>query len=1084
MTALPKYTESTLVQQTTAEYMEQVLGWDSVYAYNAEDFGPDSLLGRNSDREVVLSPTLRKKLEDLNPGRPAEAYEDALRQIVSVSASQTLLATNREKYDLIKDGVQVSFRSAKGERVRQRLRVVDFDHPENNHFLCVRELWLRGDLYRRRADIVGFVNGLPLLFMELKNVSKDIRAAYEQNFQDYRDTVPYLFHHNAVVVLANGVDARLGSVTSRFEHFHEWKRLAEDQPGAVDMETLLKGVCEKRNFLDLVENFILFDDSAGEPRKILARNHQFLGVNRSVEAVRDRTNRGGRLGVFWHTQGSGKSYSMVFFTRKVHRKLGGNFTFLILTDRDDLDTQIYKTFAGCGVVDNDRAPCRASSGEHLARLLGLHQTHVFSLIQKFNQPLAEGEAYSLRDDIIVITDEAHRTQYGTLALNMRNALPKAAYIGFTGTPLFTNDEITRRVFGDYVSTYDFQRAVEDRATVPLYYDARGEKLGVAVGDLNERIAEKLEEFEAENVDVEQRLEQELKREYHIITVEKRLDQVARDFVRHYSAAWETGKAMLVCIDKITCVRMHHMIRKHWDNRIRDLEGELSQALDEQDEQYRRRQIEWMAGTQMAVVVSEEQGEVEKFRRWDLDITPHRRLIKEGIDLPEAMRNLPKYRNMQRLGLDDAFKAGEHPFRVAIVCAMWLTGFDVPSLSTLYLDKPLKAHTLMQAIARANRVNEGKNNGMIVDYCGILKNLRTALATFAGTVDGGRDGNGKEKEPARPKEELLAELAEAVGFVRSFLEEKGTSLDGIIRQRGFERNAAIRAAKEAANENDETRKRFEIMCRAVFTKFKACFSIEGINAFREDRDGINIVYTSLQQDREQADITAIIRQLHEVVDEAIETKAPSRVGEGFGPYDMSAVDFDRLRKEYERSPAKRTTVQNLKAVIEQRLDRMLRHNPLRTDFQKHYEEIVEEYNREKDRVTIERTFEALIRLINGMNDEECRAVREGLDEESLAVFDLLKKPDLKTEEIRRIKAVAVSLLETLKAEKLRIDHWREKEATRDAVRLMIRDFLWSEATGLPAAYSDTDIQNRTEAVFGHVFRAYPTVPSPYYADAAS
>ncbi len=1083
MTPAP-YTESTLVQQTTAEYMEHVLGWDSVYAYNAEDFGPDSLLGRSSDREVVLSRTLRKKLEDLNPGLPPEAYEDAVRRIVSVSASQTLLATNREKYDLIKDGVQVSFRSAKGERVRQRLRVLDFDHPENNHFLCVRELWLRGDLYRRRADIVGFVNGLPLLFMELKNVSKDIRAAYEQNFHDYRDTVPHLFHHNAVVVLANGVDARLGSVTSRFEHFHEWKRLAEDQPGAVDMETLLKGMCEKRNFLDLVENFILFDDSAGEPRKILARNHQFLGVNRAVEAVRDRTNRGGRLGVFWHTQGSGKSYSMVFFTRKVHRKLGGNFTFLILTDRDDLDTQIYKTFAGCGVVDNDRAPCRASSGEHLARLLGRHQTHVFSLIQKFNQPLAEGEAYSLRDDIIVITDEAHRTQYGTLALNMRNALPKAAYIGFTGTPLFTNDEITRRVFGDYVSTYDFQRAVEDRATVPLYYDARGEKLGVAVGDLNERIAEKLEEFEAENVDVEQRLEQELKREYHIITVEKRLDQVARDFVRHYSSAWETGKAMLVCIDKITCVRMHHMIRKHWDNRIRELEGELAQALDEQDEQYRRRQIEWMAGTQMAVVVSEEQGEVEKFRRWDLDITPHRRLIKEGIDLPEAMRNLPKYRNMQRLGLDDAFKAGEHPFRIVIVCAMWLTGFDVPSLSTLYLDKPLKAHTLMQAIARANRVNEGKNNGMIVDYCGILKNLRTALATFAGTADGGRDGNGKENEPARPKEELLAELAEAVGFVRSFLEEKGASLDGITRQRGFERNAAIRAAKEAANENDETRKRFEIMCRAVFTKFKACFSVEGINAFREDRDGINIVYSSLQQDREQADITAIIRQLHEVVDEAIETKAPSRVGEGFGPYDISAIDFDRLRKEFERSPAKRTTVQNLKAVIEQRLDRMLRHNPLRTDFQKHYEEIVEEYNREKDRVTIERTFEVLIKFIGEMNEEECRAVREGLDEESLAVFDLLKKPDLKTEEIRRIKAVAVSLLETLKAEKLRIDHWREKEATRDAVRLVIRDFLWSEATGLPAAYSDTDIQNRTEAVFGHVFRAYPTVPSPYYADAAS
>lgn len=1078
------YTEDTLVQQTTAEYLERELGWESVYAYNKEDFGPDGLLGRASDRDVVLTRILRAKLEELNPGLPATAYDDAVRQIVTVPASQTMAATNREKYDLIRDGVQIGFHNAKGERVRQRLRVFDFDKPRNNHFLCVRELWVRGDLYRRRADIVGFVNGLPLLFMELKNVSKDICAAYERNFLDYKDTVPHLFHHNAFVVLANGVDAKLGSLTSRFEHFHEWKRLAENQPGVVDMETLFKGVCEKNNFLDLVENFILFDDSAGTPRKILARNHQFLGVNRAIEAVRDRKLRNGKLGVFWHTQGSGKSYSMVFFTRKVHRKLGGNFTFLILTDREDLDTQIYKTFAGCGVADHDRAPCRAASGEHLAQLLAQHKSHVFSLIQKFNQPVAEGEAYSRRDDIIVITDEAHRTQYGTLALNMRSALPNASTIGFTGTPLFKDDEITRRVFGDYVSTYDFQRAVEDGATVPLYYDARGDALGVAVGDLNERIAEKLEELETEDIDVEQRLERELKRDYHVITAGRRLDQVARDFVRHYSTAWETGKAMLVCIDKITCVRMHKLIASYWSERIGELEAQMPKATDEQDEQYRRRQIEWMRQTQMAVVVSEEQGEVEKFRRWGLDITPHRRLISEGIDLPEAMRKQPQFRNMQRLSLDDAFRAEEHPLRVAIVCAMWLTGFDVPSLSTLYLDKPLKAHTLMQAIARANRVNEGKNNGMIVDYCGILKHLRRALATFAGTGDDGRNRDGGETEPARPDEELLDDLREAIAFVRAFLEEKGTSLDGIVGQAGFARNAAILAAKEAANENDETRKRFEVMCRAVFSKFKACITLDGVNDFREDFSAINIVYKSLQRDREQADITAIIRQLHQVVDEAIETQAKPAAAEGSSPYDISRIDFDRLRREFERNPAKRTTVQNLKTAIEQRLQRLLRQNPLRTDFQRHYEEIVAEYNREKDRVTIERTFEALLQLMGEMDDEESRAVREGLDEESLAVFDLLRKPELTPTEIKRVKDVAVELLATLKAEKLRINHWRDREFTRDAVRLTIRDYLWSEQTGLPATYSDEDIRDKAEAVFVHVFRAYPTVPSPHYTGMAS
>jgi len=1079
MTPSP-YTEDTLVQQTTAAYLEHQLGWDSVYAYNNEDFGPDSLLGRASDREVVLTRPLRAKLVELNPGLPGEAYDDAVRQIVTTTATQSLAATNREKYGLIRDGIQVAFRNDKGERERRRLRVFDFSEPANNSFLCVRELWVRGDLYRRRADIVGFVNGLPVLFMELKNVHRDLSVAYENNYKDYLDTVGHLFHHNAAIILGNGIDAKIGTLGSPYKFFHEWKRLAEDQPGVVNMETLLKGVCDKTNFMDLLENFILFDDSAGRPKKILARNHQFLGVNRAIEAVRDRRGRDGKLGVFWHTQGSGKSYSMVMFTRKVHRRLGGNFTFLVLTDREDLDTQIYKTFAGCGVVDNDRDPCRASSGEHLSRLLAQHKSHIFSLIQKFNRDVEPDQPYTERDDLVVITDEAHRTQYGNLALNMRNALPNAGYIGFTGTPLFKDDEITRRVFGEYVSTYDFQRAVEDRATVPLYYDARGDKLGLSVGDLNDRIAEKLDELETEDINIEQRLEQELKRDYHILTAGKRLDQIARDFVRHYSTSWETGKAMVVCIDKITCVRMFRLIEFYWAERIREQEKALPAATDEQDEQVRLRQIEWMRQTRMAVVVSEEQGEVEKFRRWDLDILPHRRLIKEGMDLPEAMRRRqPQFHNMQRLALDDAFKEEEHPFRIAIVCAMWLTGFDVPSLSTLYLDKPLKAHTLMQAIARANRVNEGKNNGMIVDYCGILKNLRKALATFAGVGDGGRGGKDGEMEPAKPDEELLADLAEAIALVRAFLAKRKASLDDIITKTGFERNAAILAAKEAANENDETRKRFEVMCRAVFSKFKACITVEGVNAHRSDYGAINVVYKSLEQDREQADITDILRQLHAVVDEAIETH-PERVAEEQAPFDISRIDFDRLRREFERSPAKRTTVQNLKAAIEQRLQRLLQQNPLRTDFQRHYEGIVAEYNREKDRVTIEKTFEALMRFMDGMSEEESRAVREGLDEESLAVFDLLKKPDLSAGEIKRIKAVSVELLQTLKAEKLRIDHWQDKEATRDAVRLAIRDFLWSEATGLPVdQYSEDDVQIRADEVYRHVYQVYPTLPSPYY-----
>ena len=1063
-----------------AEYLQDHLGWESVYAYNNEDFGPDSLLGRTSDREVVLVPILRERLEHLNPGLPDAAYDDAVRQLTATSASQSLVAANREKHDLARDGVKVKFDDFKGARITKQLCVIDFDTPGNNRFLCVRELWIRGDLYRRRADIIGFVNGLPLLFVECKNIHTNLRAAFEKNYSDYRDTIPHVFHHNAIVMFGNGDKARIGSLTSKWGHFHEWKRLSEDEPGVVDMETLLKGVCDKRNFLDLVENFIVFDDSSGETRKILARNHQFLGVNQAVEAVRDREVRDRRLGVFWHTQGAGKSYSMVMFARKVHRKIGGNITFLVLTDRQDLDRQIYKTFAGCGVVDDEGDPCRASSGDHLRQLLGEHKSHVFSLIQKFNEPVPEDGAYTARNDVIVITDEAHRTQYGTLALNMRDALPNASYIGFTGTPLFKDDEITRKVFGDYVSTYDFQRAVEDNATVPLYYDRRGEKLGLAIDDLNERIAEKIEEFEVDDIDIQERLEDDLRRDYHVVTAQSRLEHIARDLVWHYSTGWENGKAMLICIDKLTCVRMHGLIERYWDERIAELERRRQRCTDEQEAVHLQRQIDWMRETIAAVMVSEEQGEVDRFKKWDLDILPHRKLIKEGMELP-AGTVTDRAAPYQRMGLDDAFKAADHPFRIAIVCAMWLTGFDVPSLATLYLDKPLKEHTLMQAIARANRVHESKTNGLIVDYCGVLKHLRQALATFAGTKE---TGSAEDVEPAKPHEELLAELAEAIRQVRGFLDDAQAPLDDVMTETGFHRIKAIVACKEAANENDRTRKRFEVMCREVFRRFRACITVPGVNEHRPARDAINIVYASLRKDREQADISVIMRELQGIVDEAIEVQ-PRGEGEETGLYDISAIDFEKLAREFAKSGKKKTTVQTLKAVVEQRLQLLLRENPLRTDLQERYEEIVEEYNREMDRVTIERTFERLLKFVEELDDEEGRAVREGLDEESLALFDLLRKPDLNARDIKAIKEVAVELLKTLKAEKLKIHDWRDKESTRDAVKNEIRDFLWADATGLPdPAYSQSDVETKAEDVFRHIHYAYPRLPSPVYGERAA
>ncbi|MFZ4440345.1 MAG: type I restriction endonuclease subunit R [Syntrophales bacterium] len=1067
--------EDTLVQQTTTDYLRDKLGWDSVYAYHKETFGPDSLLGRNSDREVVLTRYLRAALKRFNPQLPETAYDEAVRQVVDYSHSQSMLSSNFDKYRLFKDGALVSFQGEHGEIKKERLKVFDFNEAANNHFLAVRELWVQGDLYRRRIDIVGFVNGIPLLFVECKNIHKDLRNAYERNFADYKDTIPHLFHHNAIVMLANGEKAKIGSLTAGYEHFHEWKRLSESDPGVVDMETLLKGICDQKNFLDIFENFIIYDDSSGKQIKVLAKNHQYLGVNQVIKALDDPRRAKGKLGVFWHTQSGGKSYSMLFITTKVHRKIGGNYTFLICTDREDLDTQIYKTFAGCGVADNDRAPCRPGSGRHLAALLSQQKAYVFTTIQKFNQEVDPEEGYTKRTDIIVISDEAHRTQYGALALNMRNALPNANFIGFTGTPLFKDDQITMQVFGDYVSTFDFQRAVEDKVTVPLYYDSRGETLGVATHDINERIAEKLEQIEASDIDVSHRLQRELKRDYHIITAEKRLNQIARDFVDHYTTSWEAGKAMFMCIDKLTCVRMYGLISQYWDQKAEEVE-ESWKMSDGEEKDYLAKQLAWIKETKMAVIVSEEQGEVDKFRKWGFDIRLHRQLIKKGFELTDGTR----------IDVDSAFKKEEHPFRIAIVCAMWMTGFNVPSLANLYLDKPLKAHTLMQAIARANRVNGDKNNGLIIDYCGILKNLRKALATFTGAGDTGRPGGtGPDGlDPTRSKDGLLADLKQAIGLVSDFLQERKASLDAIVNADGFERNKAIVSAKEAVNENDETRKKFEVMCREVFIKFKACLTIPGVNAYRNQYGAINIIYKSLQKDRDKADIIDIIKQLHEVVDATI-TVTSDRGKEPNKLYDISKIDFARLRAEFEHAKTKNTTVQSLKSVIEKKLERLIQRNPLRTDFQEHYEKIIGEYNKEKDRQSIEATFEALLKFVQDLDEEESRAVREGLDEETLALYDLLVKPDLKPKEIQKIKKVAKELLKTLKAKLKDLYRWQDKEPTRDDVKVLIRNFLWDEVGGLPVDYyTQSDVDKKTETVFYHVYRAYPTVPSPYYASAGN
>ena len=783
-------------------------------------------------KEAVLTPRpARRALERLNPDLPASAIEDAVREMTVYDVSRSTVQHNRDFYRLLRGGVPVQYRDAQGHQRFARARVIDFGNAEgSNRFLAVREMKLTGirtPNYNRRADLVCFVNGLPLVFIELKAVYKNIREGFDNNLSDYMDenVIAHAFHHNAFLVVSNGDRARYGSITSEWGHFGEWKRLDEADKGSLEAEVLLNGMLAHDRLLDIVENFIVFDESKpGATRKVIARNHQVLGVNRAVTSAErqeelklefppeqrlthrlvelpldsrapvehlpelgmvaevatpyvpegpvDIVERAhpdlGRLGVFWHTQGSGKSYSMAFFAERVRRKLEGNFTFLLMTDRNDLDSQIYKTFVGCGVA-GDTTP-RAVSGDDLEKLLKENHRYVFSLIHQFNKDVDPEQPYSARDDIIVISDEAHRTQAGRLARNMRLALPNASFIGFTGTPLFKYDELTRRIFGDYVSRYDFKRSEEDGATVKLVYESRGEKLGVERLDLNPRIAAKIEEAELDP-DQEALLDKLLGQDYEVITADERLSKIASDFVEHCATRWQSGKSMMVCIDKITCARMLQLIVPRWRAKTAAVrtaaEAKRAEAEAAADKDVRdalaeeagklAAQADWLDDTIVEIIISEAQNEVADFKKWGFDIIPHRARIKQGFETAGG----------QRVDVETAFKDPAHPFRVAIVCAMWMTGFDVECLSTLYIDKPMKEHTLMQAIARANRVYPGKDFGLIVDYNGMLKSLREALAQYAL----GDDGAGGE-EIVAPIEERVQALIKAIAATETHLRDLG------------------------------------------------------------------------------------------------------------------------------------------------------------------------------------------------------------------------------------------------------------------------------------------------------------------------
>lgn len=1058
------YTEDQLVEQP-AIALFGALGWRTISA-RQETLGPGGTLGRETKGEVVLAGRLRAALERFNPTIPPEGIAAAIEQLTRDRSAMSLEAANHEIYQMLKQGVPVSVPNhEEGGQRNERLRVVDWEDPAQNDFLLVSQLTVVGSLYPCRPDLVGFVNGLPFVVAELKNVSVPARTAFDDNLTHYKAQIPALFWYNAFLIASNGTDSRIGSLTAKWEHWREWKRAErEDEPRRVSLEVLLRGVCAPERLLDLVENFTLFSQHKAGLAKIIAQNHQYLGVNNAIASMLAARQLGHeRGGVFWQTPGSGKSFSMVFFAQKVLRKQAGNWTFVIVTDRKELDEQIATTFKAVGAVSQTEGEeCHAASGAHLRELLRGNHRYIFTLVQKFQTP----ELLCDRADVMVLTDEAHRSQYATLALNMRAALPRAMFFAFTGTPLIAGEEQTREVFGDYVSIYDFQQSVQDGATVPLYYQNRTPELQLTNPNLNEDVYRVIEEA---GLDAEQeaKLERVLGKQYHLITRDDRLQAIASDVVRHFLGRGFIGKAMVISIDKATTLRMFNKVRECWDQEKERTERELGRLIyqpqnvgtrqpPEQDERVKelKQRLDLLATTDMAVVVSPGQNEIAQMQALGLDIEPHRRRMNES-----------------QPGLDERFKDTADPLRLVFVCAMWLTGFDVPSCSTLYLDKPMRNHTLIQTMARANRVFPGKHSGTIVDYANVFASLEQAMAIY-----GPGGGTGSEP-PARDKQELVMELRAAIAGAARFCAHHGVQLDEIVAMGNGspERLSSVGDGVNALIAPDDVRSDFfahEQHVRKLYDAVKPdpiVVEFAGhVALLRTLADAIRAHLNPTPPD-----ISAVMERLNIVLDNSIIGHEIRE--QGPAPLNISNINFEALAKRFGESKQKNIDLERLKAAIRAKLERMMEVNPTRTDFTEKFKELIESYNNGSR--SIEGLFEELLKFSNSLNTEQERHVREAMTEEELVMFDILTRPApaLTAKERTAVKQVARELLARLK--NLLVLNWRQKQQARAEMANTIQKML---DDGLPPAYTPELYNTKCTAVFEHIYERYPERGAGIYA----
>lgn len=1025
------------------------LGWEVFDAFAETDGALPELSGRERLDEVILIKYLRPALERLNPDAPADAINATIAELQRDRSTTTPEAANQEIYKLLKDGYKISYQNDAGETEPITIYIVDMLNPANNTFTAISQFWILGRLHKRRPDIIGFINGLPLVHIELKAPSEKASDAYDDNLRDYRDTIPQLFWYNQFIVISNGTDTRVGSMTASLEHFAEWKRINDEgETGVVSLDTTIRATLAPERVLDIIENFILFtvgDD--GKTAKLVAKNHQYIGVNNAVKSLRDGND--GRLGVFWHTQGSGKSYSMVFFAQKVMRKVPGNWTFVVITDRLDLDTQIYKNFARAGAVTEPEENVRANDSGDLRQKLKDDHRYVFTLIHKFQT--ADGSempVVSERDNIIVMTDEAHRTQYATLALNMRNALPNARFIGFTGTPLIAGaNEKTKEVFGDYVSKYNFKEAVDDGATVPLYYENRIPELQLTNEDFEDDLNELVENAELDE-EQEKVLERQFARQYHLVTRDDRLERVAQDIVQHFLNRGFQGKAMVISIDKVTAVRTYDKVKKYWQEAIDHTTTLLDGDLDPEIRKQLEERLAYMNATDMAVVVSQSQNEVDDFRQKGLDIWPHReRMVNED--------------------LEEEFKKPTNPLRIVFVCAMWITGFDAQSVSTVYLDKPMRGHTLMQTIARANRVFKGKANGLIVDYIGVFRDLQKALSIYG-------EGAGGEM-PVKDKHELVTELEGVVAELKSFISAHGQSLDAIEKQEGFDRVASIERLVDSIVASPETKKEFGGLAYLFDKLFKTILPDPVGNQYLPIYQLLRALQGQIRALSGEVTIDHVTKSIEELLDESIEAGSYTiKELQADEIIDLSQVDFEKLQQKFGFKPRNIET-EKLKNETDARLKKLLELNKTRVDLADKFQRLIDEYNAGSK--NIEEFFNELVAFARELDEEEQRAVREEMSEEELVIFDLITRPgpELNQTEIKQVKKVARDLLSSLKQQKLVLD-WKKSQQNRAIVQRTIRDVLQDE---LPNSYSYDWQQKKLGVLYEHFYETYEDAHTNIY-----